>query len=292
MSGKGPWLARKLGRKMLFVLEILASAHLGVATLGMRAYEHIYPALWWPILGLTLLVFLQITSKGQAEHDRESKEVAEHAAAAAKKNARAIELDALLRYKRDTAGNLASLLKNMHEGNNHTRTVQAAFLNHAVDVVKDYLDLDRKDDRIAATWVIPIEGYTQWQTVAYDRNQIGRAAGRKRPISDGIPGAAEAFVTGNNVFLEDTLDEKVAKYFDRQPMYRGILSLPARTPNVSHDANVHIDGNPNAIVGVLNIDCKEVGIIRADVAKVVGDIAYLIGVLELINQNLGEGANA
>ncbi len=292
MSGKGPWLARKLGRRKLFIFEILAGAHLAVATFGMRSFKHLYPGLWWPIFGLVLLVILQITSKGQAEHDRESKEAAELAAAAAKRDARVIELDALFRYKRDTAGNLARLLKTMHEGTNHTRTLQAAFLSHVVDVVKDYLQLDRKDDRISATWVIPVENYTQWQTVAYDRNQIGREVGRKRPICDGIPGAAEAFVTGNDVFLEDTLDAKVAKHFDRQPMYRGILSIPARTRNVTRRPNVHIDGHPNAIVGVLNIDCKDLGILRADVAKAVGDIAYLIGVLELINQNLGGGANA
>jgi hypothetical protein len=291
MSGSGPWLARKLGRTKLFVAEVLAAAHLAIATAGLRYFTHLYPGLWWPAFGLIALVALQIASKGQAEQDRRDKQAAEDAAKAAKQDVRTIELEALLRYKRDTAGNLARLLKTLHERTNHTRTLQAAFLSHAVDVVKDYLGLDRRDDQLSATWVIPVDGYTQWQTVAYDRNQIGREAGRKRPIAPEIPGAAEAFLMGNDVFIDDTMEQKIAHHFDRRPMYRGILSLPARTRNVTRGANVTIDGHQNAIVGVLNIDCKATGILRADVARVVGDIAYLIGVLELINQGLGGGPN-
>jgi hypothetical protein len=284
----GLWLSERLGRTTLLTLEILAGLHVALAGAMMRAFDKLYPAIWWPIFALLIYVFLQVASKSRAEADRQEKEVALAAEKAAKEQARAAELKAICQYKRDTAGNLARLAKTLVEGTNHTRTLQASFLSHAVDVVKDFLELDRRDDRIAATWAIPVSSYTEWEVVAYDRNQTGRQPGRVRKIQADIPGAAQAFLTGDEIHVEDTQDEKVAKHFAVKPPYRSILSVPARTVNVKSGQNVMIDGHPNMIFGVLNVDCRDCGVLRADTVNVLRDIAYLLGVLE----HIGGGANA
>jgi hypothetical protein len=297
MHGWGLRLANRFGRRRLIWLEIITGFHLTGALTALRFFR-IYPTVWWPIFGAMAFGSLAYASKSRAEQDRADKEIAELARTEAEKQrriaeeqARTTEVATLCRYKGQTAGTLAQLLKALHERSNHARTLQGSFLRHAVDVVKDYLNLSRDDDRISATWVIPVDNYTNWETVAYDRDQAARQPGRRRPIRPGTPGAAEAFLSGDQQFIEDTLDAKNAKHFDRAPVYRSILSIPARTRNVTRNANVTIEGQPNAIVGVLNIDCRVTGVLHAHVAGVVGDIAYLIGVLEHINQNLGGGLN-
>jgi len=227
---------------------------------------------------------LQLASKAQTEDDREQRETAV-------KRANEMELAALRRHKSYTAGNLAALLRSLIEETDHdpaaVRSLQVAFLSHAVDVARDYLGISKLDDRLAATWVIPIDSYTKWKTVAYDRNRIARQPGRVRAIAPGIPGAADAFLTGNTVLIPDTTAADVAKYFDAKPSYRAILSVPARTMHVSKLANVTIDGHPDNIVGVLNVDCTETNTLRPELAEVLYDIAYLIGILE----HLGGGAH-
>jgi hypothetical protein len=278
----GAKIARALGRGWLLFLEILAPLNMAVASLAFKLFKDVWPAITWPLGGVLLVAFVAYVSKSQAEQDRKDKEDAVKAKEEATKAARRAEQKALRRYKRDASGNLARLLRTLIEETNHTLTIQTAFLVHAVDIVKDYLELDGHDDRIAATWVVPVNGFTQWETIVYDKNRAHRQPGTRRDMKPGIPGATEAFLTGKEVLIPDTTDPKVAQWFQPNPPYRSILSVPARTMNMKHGSNVLIEGNPNTIVGVLNIDSTEPNLLREDVSDVVQDIAYLLAILEFL----------
>lgn len=293
-----PWLPKRLGRKWFGRFEVLVTFHTAVAGVCLKAFDELYPVIWWPLFGFVGLVWFQLSAKGLAEAERLAKATADEElkleaqrAKDAEARAKTAGLDALVNYKWEMAGNIARLLKNLHDGTNHTRLLQSAFLHHAVDVVKDALNIPRKDTKISATWVVPCDGYSQWVTVAYDRNLSARQAGQKRAISPGVPGVSEAFLTGNDVYVRDTTEKTVAQHFGVAPKYRTIVSVPARMQNVTHAPNVHINGHPNVIIGVLNIDASEADILPINTADYVRDIAFLIGVLEHINRQLGGGSD-
>jgi hypothetical protein len=241
----GAKIARWLGRGWLLACEVITALHAAVSGMLLKAFADIWPAILWPVAAVLLLAFVTYVSKSQAEQDRRDKEAALAAEAAAKQAARESEIAAICRNKRDATGNLARFLKTQIEQTNHTRTIQAHLLRNAVDVVKDYLQLPRDDDSIAATWVIPVDEYSKWKTVAYDKDRVHRQPGAKRDIKDGIPGAAQAFITGDRVLIPDVCDEKFARWFPATPAYRCILSVPARTMHMTCGANVTIGGNPN-----------------------------------------------
>ena len=268
----GAKIAQWLGKGCLLFFKLVVPINLAVAGILLKSFEHLWPVVTWPLSGLLLQGFVVYVGEASAEQDRRAKEAAGEAQEAA-----------LLRYKRDTAGNLARLLRTLLMQTNDIRTIQSQFLRQAVDAVKDYLALDRHDERITATWVVPIEEYTRWETVAYDKDRAHRQLGTKREIKKGIPGAAEAFLTGGEVLIPDTTDEKVARWFKPNPPYRSILSVPARIRNTQEKSNVtieNIDDEKATIIGVLNIDSTEPNLLREDVSNVVQDIAYLIAVLE------------
>lgn len=290
MNQLGLWTADLFGRVGLIVAELLAIAHLAFATWCSRKwFDHTYPGVWWFVFGMMFVVWTQLASKCSAERERKIKEEAQQAERKAKAEeekarqlARQHELDSICHYKAVAAGNLARFTKALVDGTakKDAHALQSALLQSAVDIVKDYLDLDRRDLRIAATWTVPTDDYTKWEVVAYDRNQRDRQPGSKRDIMEGIPGASEAFLTGRNQYIEDSLDEKVAKWFPQHPPYRSIVSVPACIVNPSREISCRHDGRALAIIGVLNVDCSAPNVLTSDIDRVVGDVAYLLAVSE------------
>ncbi len=280
LYGVGLWLADSLGPRWLLGLEVVAVLHAAVASMVARTFAKFYPGMWWPLFGFLAVGVLALASKTRAHEDKEERMRAEKAVEDARADAHADKLQAISDHKRMTAGNLSRLLKIRYENTGDTGPVQEAFLQLAVDSVKQFLGLDPKDTRITANWTIPINGYSQWEVVAYDRNQTNRHAGGVRPISPGIPGAAESYLTGRDMFVKDTQDQEVAQHILGTPPYRSVVSVPARILNCRGEQNVVIDGRPNRVCGVLNVDCREPEVLRPDVADTVRDIAYLLALLE------------
>lgn len=266
--GLGATIANWIGPRWIIVAEIAAPFHVAVASgcvsifKDQKIIDGLWPAGIWPLAGAVLVALVTWVSRSQK---------AAAIGAAAK--------ETLEKYKRDAAGNLARLLRTLLNNTNDIRDIQSALLRQATEVVRAYLNLDHHDERIAATWVVPVNNFSQWVTVAYDKNRAHRQPGRKRDIKDGIPGASEAFLSGNRKLIADTADPAISQHFPPNPPYRCILSVPARIMNV-REGNVVIGGNQDMIPGVLNIDGSEPNLLREDVSNVVQDIAYLIAVLE------------
>jgi hypothetical protein len=87
-------------------------------------------------------------------------------------------------------------------------TLKRDFLSAAIDVVANYLRLERRDPRLTANWAIPVKNYKFWEVTTYDRNQPHRQPGKQREICDGMPGATEAFYGGNCTYVADTHDQR------------------------------------------------------------------------------------
>jgi hypothetical protein len=279
----GKWVVRRIGRFWLAALELAAPANIAAAVVLPKLFvDPSKPApnwsIWWAVIAAIAQIFVSYLSKSSAVS-------AQNAAA-----------DILIKYKHFTAGNLSHLLKALVERElTRARDLKRDLLEHSVDVAKDYLELPRGDNRLTATWAVPRENFTKWEVVAYDRNQAHRQTGRLRDLKEGFPGAATAFLTGNRQFIVDTMAASCREFFelDAPPPYRAILSMPARSMNMRNtSANVTINGEPNVILGVLNIDCSECGVLTEDVWAVLYDVVYMLGILEHLEHLQGANEHA
>jgi hypothetical protein len=280
----GKWMVRHIGRFWLATLEIVAPANVAAAIVAPKIFvDPSKPApnwtIWWAVIAAVAQVFVTYLTKSSAVS-------AQNAAA-----------DILIKYKHFTAGNLSYLLKVLVERElDRVRDLKRDLLEHSVDVAKEYLELPRTDNRLTATWAVPRENFTKWEVVAYDRNQAHRQTGRLRDLKEGFPGAATAFLTGNRQFIVDTMAPSCREFFvvsDTPPPYRTILSMPARSMNMRNSsANVTINGEPNVILGVLNIDCSECDVLTEDAWAVLSDVVYMLGILEHLEHPQGENDHA
>jgi hypothetical protein len=212
------------------------------------------------------------------------------AAAISEREAREEVWDAVRRLQTDVTGHLAAIVTLIVQYKMNTavglprvsaeefrlllRNHQQHLLAHAVNVVADHLNLGENRRVLSANWCVrePDDlGFFRVQT--YDRSMHDRLpdSERKHVIAPEMPGASQSFLTHESAFVADTRDESVAKHFPAQRPYRSILSIPA----VLGDS---------WMIGVMNIDAKEPGVLAGEHEVLVQDTAYLLALCEVLSR--------
>ncbi len=264
------WLQRAIGAWSLDLLEIFAPAQITACAVAQRFTGAATWPLGWAIEAALFQVLVSYLVRTQ-------KKLQEVELADVKGTALAM----LKRHKQDATGNLSQLLKLLlsdEKNESDIRYLQTAFLAHAVDVAKETLGHGSSwDHRIAASWVIPVDDFSEFKTVAYDRNRADRSPGKRRPILPGIPGAPEAFLTGKTVLIADTRTEAMRTHFPDDTTYGTILSIPVRVLNLD---------DRDRVIGVMSLDCEKSGDLTMDLEYLVKDVAYVIGLCETFFQDV------
>jgi hypothetical protein len=185
----------------------------------------------------------------------------------------------LTRHKQDATGNLSQALKLLLTPNRNLsdiRSLQSAFLDHAVDVAKENLGQGPWDHRMAASWVIPVDEFREYKTVAYDRNRADRSPGKRRPIGPGIPGASAAFLTGKTQLIENTRTDDMRPHFPDDTPYGTILSIPVRVLNLDEK---------DRVIGVMSLDSENPWELTTDLEVLDKHVAYVIGLCETFHSD-------
>jgi len=161
------------------------------------------------------------------------------------------------------------------------RGLQQHLLGHIVDVLNHKLNLPPDSMTLSANWAVRGEGEhaDQFQVLRYDRNMPDRRvrSDRWHPIADGLPGASEAFERCKTTLVPDTHDEDLSTFFPERPAYRSILSVPVETNG--------------EIIGVVNIDSDQPEVLRVEHATLVWDVAYLIGLCQVLERSSYASSN-
>lgn len=271
----GIWVTTRIGRGLVALLKLMFAAFAAVlALLASKTYDVAVPG-WLAIVAIALIAIAGYLSESQTECDRATKAAAELRA----KEAADVAFETLKDYKTQIAGPMAFLACAIVD-TRPLESVRMAILSHVVDVARKHLGLEAIDRRLSATWSVPRDNYAQWEVVAYDRYHAERQPGTRRPITSDKVGAPRAFLTGDYDFVVDTQAPEVKDQFVAAP-YRSILSVPARILNVKKMPTRNINGRQSAILGVLNVDCTAVGVLRADLRFLVQDAAFLLGIVDL-----------
>lgn len=192
------------------------------------------------------------------------------------------------RLNENATGHLALLLErfaNRHRQASGNRTSKDAyhqelrdfqqhFLSHAVNVICWSLGIEPSTGLISANWCLrgSDDHANQFRVELYDRNMASRRPRDDdwKSIETNRPGASSAFLTANVALVPDTRDTEVAGFFPTSAPYRSILSVP-----------VDCRGE---VIGVVNVDSKEVNLLQIDHQFLVLQVAYLVGFCEVLRQ--------
>ena len=264
------WVRNSLPEGCLELFEILAPVDLALAGLvrsldtstGQRRCAY----LWWIGIGVVAQAFVAYVAKARQKDEAKENE-----------NIQDALHKAVRRQHKDTAGALSSLLKSCVTKNYaDVRKLQMGFLRLAVEVVSARYDAEAGSE-LAASWVVPVDGAEPtFETVAHDQERENRSPGKRRAIEASIPGASAAFLTGMIQVVDDTRAESVRSFFEDQPSYRTIVSIPAYVLNIRSGA-IYKD---REVTGVLNLDCTKAGVLDAKAAEYVTDFAYMLALSE------------
>jgi hypothetical protein len=151
--------------------------------------------------------------------------------------------------------------------------LQRSLLRNACEVIASRRALPA--NALTANWVVetPNEGERAFFVLCYDQHLPDRQLpGPPHQIREGMPGASQAFLTKQIVFVPDTQSSELAQYFPGPVKYRSILSLPM------------VVGN--RVIGVVNFDSEESGVILESDGYLVYDIVSLVALCEHLKQGV------
>lgn len=191
------------------------------------------------------------------------------------------------RLNTDIMGHLAALLSDLRQRQTDRHSLpprqfraqmvhfQQHLLHHATNVIAEHIELEKREV-LSANWTMRVPGREPpaFRVVVYDRHMADRQVSTQRfhDIREGSPGASLAYLSGEVAFVEDTRAEGHLVPFRDDARYRSILSFPVSLR----------DGE---VLGVLNIDSTETGILDPDLEYLVRDIAYLVGLCECLKES-------
>ncbi|QDU70283.1 hypothetical protein [Mucisphaera calidilacus] len=198
------------------------------------------------------------------------------------------QIDLLAQFHQDAGGNLAQIAnvfaKRHRNGSNprlgkdayqtELRNLQQHFLSHVTTVLDSAITAPAETrPSLTANWCKRGRGEHAefFKVFVYDRHMTHRVVSDEnwKPIAEDVPGASRSFLYNVVSLVEDTRSPSVAMYFDN-PSYAGILSIP-----------VSCNGS---VLGVVNIDSTQANLLETDHDKVIIDVAYMVGLCELLAQ--------
>lgn len=150
--------------------------------------------------------------------------------------------------------------------------LQQLLLDHVVRVLHRHLGDRAGSGVLSANWSIQGTGEhrDQFRVTMYDRNMANRQPSNNwKAIADDIPGASVSFRTGEVSLVPDTRGSDNNKHFSPSASYRSILSIPVLCST--------------RVVGVVNVDSTEIGLLETEQHLLVFDIVYLIGLCQLLH---------
>lgn len=150
--------------------------------------------------------------------------------------------------------------------------LQQLLLDHVVRVLHRHLGDRASLGVLSANWAVRGIGEhrDQFRIMMYDRNMANRQPSNSwRSIADNVPGASVSFRTGEVSLVPDTAKSDNTNHFSSTASYRSILSIPVLCSS--------------SIVGVVNVDSVEIGLLETEQHLLVFDIAYLIGLCQLLH---------
>lgn len=154
------------------------------------------------------------------------------------------------------------------------RALQQLLLDHIVQVLRLQLGETASNGVLSANWTMrgSEENANRFRVVVYNKHMTDRQAGQAnqwKEIAEGIPGASVAYLTGTVSLVSDINASDNNKHFSPTASYRSILSIPVLCSS--------------SIVGVVNVDSTEIGLLETEQHQLVFDIVYLIGLCQLLH---------
>lgn len=151
--------------------------------------------------------------------------------------------------------------------------LQQLLLDHIVRVLHRHLGDRVHLGTLSANWAVRGSGEhsDRFRVVVYDRNMANRQPNNSwKTIADDLPGASVSFLAGEVSLVTDVKESDNNKYFSPTALYRSILSIPVMCSN--------------RVVGVVNVDSTEIGVLETEQHLLIFDIVYLVGLCQLLHE--------
>jgi len=117
---------------------------------------------------------------------------------------------------------------------------QGGILAIVVAVTRKMTGAPESETAVSANLMLPSDDTTQLRLVQFDKVYAGRVK-IDLPLSQGVPGASAAFLTGKYQYIHDITDPKYNQYFKRDEPYRCVLSVPVKDDHEKPVAVVNVD---------------------------------------------------
>ena len=118
--------------------------------------------------------------------------------------------------------------------------IQGGILGTVVAVTRKMTRAPDSETFVSANLMVPSDDMSKLRLVQFDKVYAGRQK-IELPLSEGVPGASAAFLTGKYQYVQDIKDPKYEQYFKRDEPYRCVLSVPVKDDHEKPVAVVNVD---------------------------------------------------